>query len=359
MAGRNQDQNSQKKYIKESDLNVNAVEAALDQIRSQYDKIGQQHGLSSDVEFEFLWSIFTSNTSLLQKACEEPKQLKRALLTQAGVGLTLDPSKQLSYLVVRKYKLIYDVGYRGLIKIAVDDGLIESAKPELVYRNDTFEYRGMHEEPIHTSQDFFGDRGPVVGAYLITTLPSGKILVETMTESEFMEISALNPNSDAWKNEHSKGEMRKKTILKRGSKWWYNSAATGKSVERLANMINYLNEEAGEGIDLQKNKTESSSQSAAPEEQSPEPAPILADEEVPEKASNFAFKVVDRAKKANAFKVGEEYLKEKFHDEKLLAWALEKLRLAKEEVEQAENGSEQEPPPPTAQPEQPAAQTAG
>lgn len=308
----------QRQYKKESDFDKRIVVAALAQIRDQYARTLVRHGLNVEEEVAFIWTIFTSNLSLLEKACAEPEQFKRALLTQASVGLSLDPSRQLSYLVVRKYKLIWDIGYRGLLKIAVDEGVIGSAKPELVYAKDRFEFRGQSEPPIHSNADFFGDRGQIVGAYVVATLPGGGVMVETMREQEFIEISALNPDSDAWKKEFSKGEMRKKTLIKRASKWWYNAAATGKT-DRLQAAITYLNEEVGEGIPKDEQ----------PPETPPTPPQVPADDQVPEGVKKRVAMIIGRASAQGAWEPCKDYLREKFSGAEL-AWALTKLQEAEE-----------------------------
>lgn len=328
----------QKKYRKESDYDKTKVVAALNAIREQYARTLARHGLNAEEEIAFLWSIFTSNLGLLERACEEPEQLKRALLTQASVGLSLDPSRQLSYIVDRKYKLIWDIGYKGILKIAVDEGMITSAKPELVYATDKFLWRGQSEIPIHTNDDSFGDCGPIVGAYVVAYLPSGRVMVEKMKEAEFVEIAALNPGSDAWKKEFSKGEMRKKTLIKRASKWWYNASSAGKHTERLDAAITHLNEEAGEGI-----PTDTARETEAPEE--PQQTQIPSDEEIPEPVRARVAKLIERARKSGAWKPCADYMREQASGPPL-AWALEKLRQAEERA-----NSDQEPLPAEPSPE--------
>ncbi|MBU0501471.1 MAG: recombinase RecT [Gammaproteobacteria bacterium] len=327
----------QKQYKKESDYDKAKVVTALNQIREQYARTLARHGLHTEQEIAFLWAILTSNLNLLEKACQEPEQFKRALLMQASIGLTLDPSRAYAYLVVRKTKLILDVGYRGLIKIAVDEGLIKTAKPELVHAQDRFEYKGPSAAPVHTNANFFGERGPVVGGYVIATLPDGTVMVETMTESEFQEIALLNPSSDAWKKEFSKGEMRKKTVLKRASKWWYNSAVSGADSGRLQSAISYLNEEAGEGI------PQATTEPAEPQ--------VPADDQVPETVKTRVAQILVRAQKQGAWKPCADYMSEKFKG-KELTWALDQLKKAETEATNADSGPDSEPPPAGPDPDQ-------
>lgn len=326
---------SQKQYLKESDINKQPVENAINGIWESYSKTASHNGLSPEEELAFLWAIFTSNLNLLERASNEPVQLQRALLTQASVGLSFDPSQQLSYLVVRKGKLIYDVGYRGLIKLAVDDGLITRANAELVYKKDQFTYRGTDQTPIHTNDtDFFGDRGPIVGGYVTAYLPDGGVMVVTMKESEFVEIASLNPNSDAWKKEFSKGEMRKKTVLKRGAKWWYNSAVVnGKDTTKIQSVIDYLNEDAGEGINF--NQHDEARSSASTETKAPVEEPIPDDETITKKVQNTVNELIKRAKENKGWKTAEDYLKQKYQGSELI-WAMHKLK-------QAISASEPEP----------------
>lgn len=313
----------ERRFRKESDYDKSIVEQAMASISEPFNRIGQRSGLSAEEEFAYVWTIFTSNLSLLEKACNEPEQLKRALLTGAGVGLTLDPGRQYAYLTVRRGKLIYDVSYRGLIKLAVDEGLVAHVKPELVHEKDTFQYRGPHERPVHTSSSFFGDRGPVVGGYCEAVLPDGSIVIETMRESEFVEIAALNQDSDAWKKDFSSGEMRKKTVVKRAAKWWYNSAvAGGKASARMEQAIAYLNNEGGEGV------TTASGVSAEPA--APEPPRVYVEAEVSAPAVlEHIDKVIARAGQSGGWAAARQYLNGRLKGDDL-GYALQKLAVAEQ-----------------------------
>lgn len=309
-------------YRQESDYDKGGVVKAMDEIRGRFDRVGGKNGLSAEEEFAFVWTIFTSNLSLLGKACNAPEQLKRALMTGAGIGLTLDPARQYAYLVVRRGKLIYDVGYRGLVKLAVDEGLVRHVKPELVHGQDHFEYRGPHERPGHTSTNFFGDRGPIVGAYCEATLPDGSLVIETMREEEFVEIAQLNPDSDAWNKGFSAGEMRKKTIIKRASKWWYNAAvATGDAGERLQTAISYLNTEAGEGIPTERTDTASSGE----DDHSAEP--VYDPEEASAQAREHVAKLVERGMATGMWAACRQYAEERYQGADR-AYALRELETA-------------------------------
>lgn len=326
-------QGGERRFRKESDYDKTLVQNALADIESAFNRVGQRAGLNAEEEFAYVWTIFTSNLSLLEKACNEPEQLKRALLTGAGVGLTLDPGRQYAYLTVRRGKLIYDVSYRGLIKLAVDEGLVSHVKPELVHEKDQFEYRGPHERPVHTSSDFFGNRGPVVGGYCEAVLPDGSLVIETMRESEFQEIASLNQDSDAWKKDFSSGEMRKKTVVKRAAKWWYNSAvAGGKASARMEQAIAYLNNEAGEGIPAE---AVASRKPDVP----PEPRVYTPDDVSSPKVLEHIGKVIDRAVQSGGWAAAGQYLKGRLSKHEAdLGYALQCLAAAEQQA--AESSTE-------------------
>lgn len=324
------DRPPQRERKTEHDFDMTPVQKALESIRSDYDHVASRNGLTSDQEFGHVWCILTGNMSLLEQACAETQQLTRALKQQASIGLSLDPSRQYSYLTLRRGQLIFDVGYRGLIKLAVDEGLIRSAKPELVYEKDRFEYRGPSNLPLHQCADIFGDRGRIVGAYCESRLANGDLMIEVMKESEFIEISMNNPKSDAWKKDFSSGEMRKKTIVKRAAKWWYNSSVGGSSNAgaRLNSAVHYLNTEAGEGV--------------VPDSQDETVAePIYNPDDASEKARTFVTNVINRATATNAWTAAEQLCSERLKGPDL-AYANKALQEAKPNAQQQGQNADQQ-----------------
>ncbi|MGB1147544.1 MAG: recombinase RecT, partial [Alphaproteobacteria bacterium] len=101
------------------------------------------------------------------------------------------------------------------------------AKAVLVYEGDEFRYRGPAEAPVHEADVFDESRidpkeplKGMRGGYCIAKLPSGEVLVETMTAGEILEVrdsskARKGPWSGPWA-----GEMAKKTLIKRASKTW-------------------------------------------------------------------------------------------------------------------------------------------
>ena len=107
--------------------------------------------------------------------------------------------------------------YRGLVNCAVRAGCIVEAYADVVRENDTFDYQlGLHPDLIHKPAKT--DRGEIIGAYCVYTLP------EHIARFVFMdkdEITAIKKRSKAqedgpWITDES--EMCKKTVVRRAMK---------------------------------------------------------------------------------------------------------------------------------------------
>jgi recombination protein RecT len=144
----------------------------------------------------------------------------------ASVGLSLNPHKQLAYLVPRKGEVCLDVSWRGFIQQALDLNSITSAAVELRYKNDHFEFQGAFQAPIHKF-DPDDERGALRGGYCVARLSNSDVLVTYMT---IEEINGIRDRTESWKSFKSKGsstpwstdfnEMAKKTIIRRAWKMW-------------------------------------------------------------------------------------------------------------------------------------------
>lgn len=227
-------------------------QAALAVIAKQEDKFMSLAKLSNtDVVFqnELLYAAqaMMNNDYLCSAAISNKLSLRNAFAQVAASGLTLDPSRQLAYLVPRDGQVVLDVSWRGMIKVAVNDGAIRDANVELVYSNDVFEYLGKRKPPIFKCKPFapLDERGELLGCYVEAELPDGRFHVEVVT---LKEIHAAREASDLWRK-HKKGpwvtyesSMQKKSGIKIARKYW--PFASGK----LDKVIEYLNTTGGEGF---------------------------------------------------------------------------------------------------------------
>lgn len=204
----------------------------------------------TDVNFkaEMLYAsqAMMKNDFLATTAMRNPLSLRNAFQQLAASGLTLNPSKQLAYLVPRDGFVILDVSWRGIVKTAVLDNAIRDCIVELVYSKDKFEYRGKRQSPIHSFNPFDkkADRGEFLGCYVEASLPDGRVHVEVVTNEQILiardaSASWRKNKSGTWKDHED--AMRKKAAIKSASKYWPHVG------QKLDEVIHYLNTEAGEG----------------------------------------------------------------------------------------------------------------
>jgi recombination protein RecT len=171
-----------------------------------------------------------------------------AITNIAAIGISLNPAKKQAYLVPRDGKICLDISYIGLMDLAMSTGTIRWAQAELVYAADSFALNGFDKPPSHTYNPFAKDRGEAIGVYVVVKTSDGDYLTETMSIDD---VNAIRDRSSAWKAWISKksscpwvtdpGEMAKKTVVKRGYKYWPKT-------ERLDQAIHHLNTDGGEGL---------------------------------------------------------------------------------------------------------------
>lgn len=297
----------------------NTVYQPLQDAEQLFIQVAQRTGLDFGAEVLYAVQALELNKRLREVARRNPTSLKLAMINVGTAGLTLNPALQLAYLVPRKGRVTLDISYRGLRKLAKDSGAILWAKVELVFSNDDFVYQGMDTKPTHDFDPFAPEeaRGTFRGGYCVAKLPDGESLVETMSAEAIADIEALSRNDadeySPWNTRHGKGEMRKKTILKRASKSW-----TGAKDTRFQHAVDYLNREGGEGL-----RTLRVIQGGL----TAEPAATLSDDEVDERWIAKLDKVIDRAQQANAWSAARQYIAEQFPAE-IVHWAYEKLSAA-------------------------------
>lgn len=199
-------------------------------------------------EANFAMQQVYKNPQIVSAAMQNKQSLRDAIIQVAAVGITLNPAHQYAYLVPMDGAINLFISYRGLIKIATDTGSIEWVRAEVVYSSDTFTYFGPAKEPIHKANPFLSekDRGEVVGVYCIAKTCNGDILCDAMSEDEIRKIKAASKSSGSAYSPWNKwpNEMRKKAVIKRGSKTWPKTERH----EQLDKVIEMMNKE--EGIDF-------------------------------------------------------------------------------------------------------------
>lgn len=220
----------------------------ITQLRQKFEKMVHEANTSVVFRKELLYaSTAIMNNDYLAKVCvQNPVSLKSAFQQVAACGLTLNPSRGLGYLVPRDGAVMLDISYRGMIRMAVDDGAIKDCIVEVVYSGDIFKYHGKRKSPEHEFMPFAKkeDRGEFIGVYVEALLPDGRLHVEAVSAED---IYAARAASQLWKQKKNGpwldffDSMAKKAAIKIARKYWPQGS------ERLDEAITYLNEN-GEGF---------------------------------------------------------------------------------------------------------------
>lgn len=238
------------------DIVVNGkLKSFIDNLESDFSKVQVNTDLSFKQEAFFAIQLLEKNEYTLKVARANPTSLRNAVINVATIGLSLNSSMGLAYLVPRKNEICLDVSYLGLIKLAQDSGNIKDVKAELVFENDKFEINGAFKEPTHTYSPF-QERGKLFGAYVVATTSNNTFLTTVMALDEILEIRNA---SESYKNERTRnyspwvkheGEMIKKTVIRRAYKMWPRANNT-KVLERAIE----ISDEA-QAIEFHQEKTE-------------------------------------------------------------------------------------------------------
>lgn len=194
-------------------------------------------------ESQFAIQAFQKNDYLAKIALSNPISAQNAIINVAAIGITLNPSAKLAYLVPRDGGVHLDISYMGLMHLAMATGSVLWGQCKLVHKSDTYESNGLSVAPSHKYNPF-GDRGDIVGGYCTVKTASGDFLTEEMSLDQITEIAkgskSYNARMSPWKSHFD--EMARKTIVKRASKYW-------PKVDRLDSAINASNEI--DGIELE------------------------------------------------------------------------------------------------------------
>jgi recombination protein RecT len=230
--------------------NISVIQGDIYGVQAQFNSVLTDKSINFEREAGFALQIIEGNDYAQRIAISNRQSVINAVVNIAAIGISLNPAKKQAYLVPRDGKICLDISYMGLIDLAVQDGACKWAKAELVYETDAFTLNGAGIAPTHTYNPFSKERGAIVGAYCVAKLPDGDYLTETMSLDE---INSIRDRSSAWKawiEKHKKcpwvtdfGEMARKTVVKRGSKYWASSGS-----DRLQQAIHHLNVDGDEGL---------------------------------------------------------------------------------------------------------------
>ncbi|MDX7989182.1 recombinase RecT [Xenorhabdus sp. 12] len=231
---------------------VQKVFEIINPLKTDFEQVCSEPSIAFKRESEFAMQIFANNDYLAGVAINNVISVRSAVMNIAAIGISLNPAQKLAYLVPRDKKVCLDISYMGLMHIAQQSGAIKWCQSSIVRQNDNFHLTSIDTAPKHEYNAFAPQqqRGEIVGAYTVVKTEDGDYLTHTMT---IADIFAIRDRSTAWRAWISKQktcpwvtdeeQMILKTVVKQAAKYWPRR-------ERLDKAIDYVNTEAGEGIDF-------------------------------------------------------------------------------------------------------------
>jgi len=217
----------------------------------------EQSGLDESAfarEISFAVQHATKNP-YLQKCTSN--SVLRAVMNVAQIGLTLNPVSKYAYLIPRyngqskELECVLEPSYIGLAKLLTDSGSVTSIECHLIYEGDLIKVDMASEQKILSHVPYFlngKEKGGILGVYSIGILPDYSKHVEVMSFIELNEIRDRSESYKAFKEGKIKsttwitdeGEMCRKTVIKRHSKYLPKSEKTVK-LERAIDLDNETN----------------------------------------------------------------------------------------------------------------------
>lgn len=200
---------------------------------AKYNAIKSNAELKWQAEKLFAMQIIRSATSdlLPETVINNPLSLLVAMQSAASLGLTLDPTQALAYLIPKRpkagmpYEVQLKVSYKGMEQAVLRSGTVTAITTELVYSNDTFEFGTSIDGPYLNFRAARGDRGDLDGCFCLARYANGERHVEWMPRADIdaCEAAATKANNGTTPPSWAGGfrpEMQKKCCVRRSAKHW-------------------------------------------------------------------------------------------------------------------------------------------
>jgi recombination protein RecT len=164
-----------------------------------------------------------------------PESVLGCLMTASALGLDPNDVNGLgqAYIIPYGNTATYISGYRGLYKLALNSGEIQSITVEAVFDGDEFEYRMGDDAHITHIPDLNAERSyqNLVCVYCITRLKNGGIQRTVMPKAEIEKRRNVSKarKSGPWSDWPV--EMAKKTVIRAAAKTWPLSAEKSRQVD--------------------------------------------------------------------------------------------------------------------------------
>lgn len=248
---------------------VQKIYEVVNPLKNEFEQVCSEPSIAFKRESEFAMQIFANNDYLANVAVNNLVSVRSAIMNVSAIGISLNPAQKLAYLVPRDKKVCLDISYMGLMHIAQQSQAIKWCQSSIVRQNDNFQLTSIDTAPRHEYNAFATQeqRGEIVGAYTVVKTEDGDYLTHTMA---IADIHSIRDRSSAWKAWIARKkscpwvtdeeQMILKTVVKQAAKYWPRR-------ERLDKAIDYVNTEAGEGIDFGSEQQEPKDITPASEDQ--------------------------------------------------------------------------------------------
>lgn len=225
------------------------VKRILESAKDSFEKITTTSGL--DIKFfeECLYAqqlieanYNNANDKNYSLASAHEDSIRNALILVANSGLTLNPQLGLAYLVprwnsrARRLECHLEPSYKGLRRLGIDSGAIDSAVAELVYERDDFKWNDRFTKPHHEFDPFSVDRGKLKGGYCLARRPDGSFICTPVNMEMLNKIRSLS-RGGIWNDWYE--QMVAKSVIRQGFKDWPINS-TGPIAARVTAMQDYL-----------------------------------------------------------------------------------------------------------------------
>lgn len=218
----------------------------------------------------------------------------RAVLDAAELGLAIDGrlahavpfrrrvKKEGKEEYISEAQMIPD--WKGLIAVARRVGVIKDCKADVVRENDEFEAERVDGKDHLRHKKNLRQPGPVYAAYAVFILPDGEPHMETMDVEDLNRIKSRTKSKDrngnvfgAWLTDEP--EMQRKTVVKRGMKYFQEDPAIARALEMSERELDYEEPAAPREASNGRRNLRAAADDAPPPE-APEPSPAEVQEQM-------------------------------------------------------------------------------
>lgn len=172
------------------------------------------------VEFATRVALIAKDNEKLRIAIERnPDSFLTAYMGSVSLDLMPNTPEALAYIIPYGDKVQFQIGYKGLIKLARRSGEIKTVSAELVFDGDTFDVNLGTDRQIVHKPSFDVDRtnySKVTHAYATALLTNGENVFAVMTRKELDKIQSTVKSSSTdtpWKQWPERQAI--KTVVKR------------------------------------------------------------------------------------------------------------------------------------------------